>query len=79
MMKERLVTLADGKQVPSHHEDWRMECEARHILSLPREQRQPYIDSCARKRGEKAAQDLRQATIKLHNLRRNNQRKQPNE
>lgn len=74
MMSGRLVTLANGKQVPSHHEDWRMECEARHILSLPREQRQPYIDSCARKRGEQAAQDLRHATITLHKLQRNSKR-----
>lgn len=79
MMSERLVTLADGKQVPSHHECWRMECEARHILNLPKEQRQPYIDNCAKQRGQQAAQELREATIKLHQLKRNHQRKQSHE
>ena len=33
--KPKLVTLADGRQVLSDSEDWRAECEARHILNMP--------------------------------------------
>lgn len=30
-----LVTLRDGRQVPSDHRDWLEECMARHFLSMP--------------------------------------------
>jgi len=30
-----LVTLRDGRQVPSDSEPWRFECQARTILDLP--------------------------------------------
>lgn len=33
--KPSLVTLHDGRQVPSDSEDWRHECEAQAIISLP--------------------------------------------
>lgn len=34
-----MVTLVDGTRVPSDSEEWRAECEARHILN------QPHIDA----------------------------------
>ena len=33
--KAPLVTLHDGRQVPSDSEDWRHECEAQAIIALP--------------------------------------------
>lgn len=30
-----MVTLVDGTRVPSDSEEWRFECEARHILNQP--------------------------------------------
>lgn len=36
-----MVTLVDGRRVPSDHEDWRFETEARDILNKPtKEERQ---------------------------------------
>lgn len=34
-MKDRMVTLHDGRQVDSWSEAWRHECEAQHILAMP--------------------------------------------
>ena len=53
------VTLIDGRQVDSYSEDWRAECEARHVLSIPTIQaRRDYLSGCAKKRGEKAGKEL---------------------
>lgn len=32
---ERMVTLADGRQVSNWSDDWRHECEARAVLDMP--------------------------------------------
>lgn len=34
--KPSVVTLHDGQQVMSDSEEWRHECEARHVMKLPR-------------------------------------------
>lgn len=42
--KPSLVTLHDGRQVPSDSEEWRHECEARHIIAMPTlEQRRQHL------------------------------------
>lgn len=49
-----IVTLIDGRQVDSWSEPWRAECEARHVLSMPSKlARREYLESVAKRRGEK--------------------------
>jgi hypothetical protein len=53
------VTLIDGREVDSASEEWRAECEARHVLSLqPIQRRRDYIAGCTTKRGENAGKAL---------------------
>lgn len=50
-----VVTLIDGRVVCNFCEDWRTECEARHVLSMPRiDQRRSYIADVTKRRGEAA-------------------------
>jgi len=39
-------------------EQYRLECEARHVLSMPREQRKPWLDSIGKRRGLEAQKYL---------------------
>jgi hypothetical protein len=39
-------------------EQWRRECEARHVLALPFDKRVPYLNFVGRKRGSEAQQYL---------------------
>lgn len=41
-------------------ESWRLQCEARHVLSLPFDRRVPYLNLVGRKRGIEAQQYLEQ-------------------
>lgn len=53
------VTLIDGRQVDSYSEDWRAECEARHVLSIPNIlARREYLAAITKRRGEKAGKEL---------------------
>lgn len=63
---ERQVQLADGREVSSCSEEWRAECEARTVLGWPREQRQAFYVSVAKKRGEEAARKLINDVKRLH-------------
>lgn len=50
-----MVTLVDGREVPSDSEEWRHECEARHVLNLPNKlARQALLSKIEEKRGDKA-------------------------
>jgi hypothetical protein len=52
--------LLDGREVDSHSEAWRHECEARAIAKLPTlELRRAWLEDIERKRGLHAAQCLR--------------------
>ena len=53
------VTLIDGREVDSWSEEWRAECEARHVLSM-RDigRRREYLAAISKRRGEKAGNDL---------------------
>lgn len=54
-----MVTLADGRQVHSDSEEWRAECEARHILAMSMGQRAEFFVTLQAKRGEAAAKALK--------------------
>lgn len=47
-----------GKSVDTSGEDWRRQCEARHVLSLPFDRRVPYLALVGRKRGADAQRVL---------------------
>ena len=54
--------------VDTHSEAWRAECEARHVLTLMGRGKGPaadYLALVAKKRGEQAAEKLKQAVTKL--------------
>lgn len=74
--KPSMVTLTDGRQVPSDSEEWRHECEARAIINMPSlAQRRQYLygrrdittgkmeGGLRQKRGDEAVKRLEQ-TIK---------------
>jgi hypothetical protein len=55
------VRLIDGQQVSSESEQWRHECEARAIAKLStREERDAWLSTIAIRRGEPAAERLRE-------------------
>lgn len=60
------VTLHDGRTVDSSSEDWRAECEARHVLNLPtRLARSTYLRRVRDRRGDAAAEALRELGLKI--------------
>jgi hypothetical protein len=64
-----MVTLLDGRIVPSDSEEWRAECEARHMLSFPLgldrgmtgETRKTALERIGQKRGPEAMAALSEA------------------
>lgn len=67
---ERMVQLADGREVSNYSEAWRAECEARTVLAMPRDKRLEHYQACAAKRGKEAAQSLRDDVCRLYELTR---------
>jgi hypothetical protein len=66
------VTLIDGRQVDSASEDWRHECEARHVARLPsRDARRAYIERVTAKRGAQAGQALQALATQIYTTERN--------
>ena len=62
-----MPTLHDGRQVPSDSNDWKLECLAHHILSLPSlEVRRAWLCTYEKRRGEAAANELRAMLLSLH-------------
>lgn len=54
------VTLSDGRIVCSSCEDWRHECEIRHVCAIPDvELRRAYLAGVEKKRGKVACDRLR--------------------
>lgn len=43
-----LVTLYDGRQVPSDSREWREECEARMVLAMPMVERVEFLNKVAK-------------------------------
>jgi transcription elongation factor Elf1 len=65
-IKTAPVTLRDGRIVCSSCEAWRLECEARHVLTKPDVEKRAYLEAIGKKRGEAARQELREEMIALH-------------
>jgi len=58
-----------GEIIDSSSEEWRAWCEARHVLKLPKlNDRQLYIESVTKVRGQKAAQTLQDNIRVIWNL-----------
>ena len=57
LITEKPVTLRDGRVVCNECECWRLECEARHAMTL--RDKAEYLEGIKRKRGEAAYHLLR--------------------
>lgn len=56
---DRQVKLIDGREVSNYSPEWRAECEARHVLTMPSIQaRREYLAAIRKKRGDAAGQQL---------------------
>lgn len=60
------VRLHDGRWVGSWSEDWRLECEARYILRMPKIARREALDATERVRGREATNRLRDRILAIH-------------
>lgn len=70
--KAPMVTLADGRQVPSDSPEWKDECEARYILNMPtKDARLALLDQIEKRRGADAANDLRRRVLLLWEMTKN--------
>lgn len=66
-----LVTLADGRKVPSDSKEWLQECEARHILNIPtKPARIELLNLIEKQRGAEARKELEARILALWHLRR---------
>lgn len=66
-----LVTLADGRKVPSDSKEWLQECEARHILNIPtKPARIELLNLIEKQRGAEARKELEARILALWQLRR---------
>ncbi len=59
------ITFIDGTAGDSSSERWRHECEARHILMMPVENRRGMLDAIEKKRGEAARKGLEGLVFQL--------------
>ena len=48
-----------------YSEEWRMECEARYVLSIPKEKRKLYLMDVETKRGKEPRQQLEKEIMRL--------------
>lgn len=66
----RVVALADGTQVSNYSEAWRIECEARSVLRIRTlEARQDRLRLIEKKRGKRAADQIKDAMLAVWNAR----------
>lgn len=66
-----IVTLHDGRAVPSDHDDWKVECLARHVLAMPGlRRRREFLEAIEKEHGARAADRLRGVMKALHESRR---------
>lgn len=62
-----MPVLIDGREVASTSPEWRMECLARHVLTLkPLAARQSWLEGYDQKAGEVAGQELRLLMLTVH-------------
>lgn len=65
-----LVTLADGRKVPSDSKEWLQECEARHILNIPtKPARIELLNLIEKQRGAEARKELEARIMALWQMR----------
>ncbi|WVR18307.1 hypothetical protein y223_00027 [Bordetella phage PY223] len=65
-----MPVLIDGREVASDSEEWRHECEARHVASQPTQiDRRNYLDDVRARRGDAAAQQLERLARKIYHMR----------
>ncbi|MFT0532250.1 hypothetical protein ACMHYJ_05355 [Castellaniella hirudinis] len=57
---------------PEAVEQHRRECEARRVLSLPKPERRPWLDSIGKRRGQAAQKYLEDEVIRQHKLNKEN-------
>ena len=61
------VTLRDGRVVCNECEDWRAECEARHVANMEdNDARLTFLRHVGERRGEEAARALRKAARAIY-------------
>lgn len=63
---EKPVKLHDGRWVGSWSEDWRLECEAKHLLAMPLVKRRKELAIREEKRGQAAVQYLKDRMTSIH-------------
>jgi len=61
-----MVTLRDGSTVCSSCPEWLIECEARHLLSMPLAERRAELANRQKKRGVAAVEALKNVMLDLH-------------
>jgi hypothetical protein len=64
------VTLHDGRVVGSWSRDWMLECEARHLLTLPLWKRRDELDVREKRRGIKSVEQLKAVMAAIHTKRK---------
>lgn len=71
--KAPMVTLADGREVPSDSPEWKDECEARHILNMAtKAARIELLDQIEKRRGPEARRSLEVRILTLWELSKRN-------
>ena len=60
-----VVTLSDGKTVCNTCPAYRLECEAKNVLSKPLEQRKAYLEKVEEKRGKAGCDELKAAISEI--------------
>lgn len=71
-MTATYVELVDGRVVTRDAEEWRNECLARHVLSLPLHIRRDWLADFEKKHGAKETAHLKAAITAVHEIRRAN-------
>jgi hypothetical protein len=64
------VTLHDGRVVGSWSREWMIECEAKHLLTLPLWKRREELDAREKKRGVKSVEQLKAVMASIHTTRK---------
>jgi hypothetical protein len=64
------VTLHDGRVVGSWSREWMIECEAKHLLTMPLWKRREELDAREKKRGVKSVEQLKAVMASIHTRRK---------
>lgn len=67
---EKSKTLVDGQKCCSNCRAWLVECEARHLLTLPLHKRREQLDARLKPRGAVAVQQLKDKMTEVFNARK---------